>query len=133
MLGFGYEDLSILPKSYTTVDVGARFFDKKLIVGNLIKFTGKSKRLSIEGVDGDSGLLKKEAVPDVPTVIDLYSQYKINDNLLLKFSVENLGNKNYAAALNKMNQDYNYVGDDGCSINTTAWGRTYIFGGEIRC
>jgi len=132
MFGFGYDDLSDLPKSYTTVDVGARFFDKKLTVGSLIKFTGKSKRLSTEGVSMDSGLLEKEAMPDIPTVIDLYSNYQVTDSVLLRFSIQNLSNKNYANALNKMNQDYNYAGDDGRSINTTARGRTYLFGGEIR-
>jgi hemoglobin/transferrin/lactoferrin receptor protein len=76
--------------------------------------------------------LKKEAMSDVPTVVDLCSQYKINDNLLLKLSVENLGNKNNAVALNKMNRGYNDAEDEGRAINTTARSRTYIFGGEIR-
>lgn len=129
--GFGYDDLSDLPKSYTTIDVGGRFFDKKLVVGSLIKLTGKAKRLSTEGVNSDSGLLEKESMPDVPAIIDLYSNYQVSKNVLLRFSVQNLANKNYADALNKMNQDYNYAGDDGRSINTTARGRTYIFGGEI--
>lgn len=132
MLGFGYDDLSDLPDSYATLDIGARFLNKKLVVGSLIKFTGKSKRLHPEGESIDTGDVPKDDMPNIPTVIDVYSSYQMTDNLLLRLSVQNVGNKNYAAALNKMNQDYNYVGDDGKSVNTTARGRTWVFGGELR-
>ncbi|WP_082204245.1 TonB-dependent receptor domain-containing protein [Winslowiella iniecta] len=130
--GMGYGDISDLPDSYATLDIGARFLDKKLVVGSLFKFTGKSKRLSVNGYDYETGQLPKEQLPNIPTIIDLYSNYQLTDNVLLRLSVQNLGNKNYAEALNKLNQDYYYSGDDGKSVNTSARGRTWVFGGEVR-
>ena len=58
------------------------------------------------------------------------STYEINRNVMLKLSVQNLMNKNYSEALNKLNM-MPIQGDDGTAANT-ARGRTYIFGGEIR-
>jgi len=45
--------------------------------------------------------------------------------------VQNLTNRNYADALNRMNQQLDSDQNDA-SINTTARGRTWVFGGEIR-
>lgn len=127
---FAYSDLSDLPDSYATLDVGGRLFDQKLTVGSLIKFTGKSKRLSTEGIDSDSNTVPKESMPDIPTIVDLYSSYQATDNILLRFSVQNVTNRDYSEALNRMNQSLDYA-KEGSTINTTARGRTYIFGGEI--
>lgn len=128
---FAYSDLSDLPDSYATVDIGGRLFDQKLTVGSLIKFTGKSKRLSTEGISLDTNTVPKEDMPDIPTIIDLYSSYQMTDSVLLRFSVQNLTNRDYSEALNRMNQSLDNA-RDGSTINTTARGRTYIFGGEIR-
>ena len=128
---FAYSDLSDLPDSYATLDVGGRLFDEKLTIGSLVKFTGKSKRLSTEGIDTDTNAVPKESMPDIPTVIDLYSTYQMTDNVLLRFSVQNVTNRDYSEALNRMNQSLDYA-KEGSSINTTARGRTYIFGGEIQ-
>ena len=128
---FAYSDLSDLPDSYATLDVGGRLFDEKLTIGSLVKFTGKSKRLSTEGIDTDTNSVPKESMPDIPTVIDLYSTYQMTDNVLLRFSVQNVTNRDYSEALNRMNQSLDYA-KEGSSINTTARGRTYIFGGEIQ-
>ncbi|WP_318390797.1 TonB-dependent receptor domain-containing protein [Enterobacter sp.] len=128
---FAYSDLSDLPDTYATLDVGGRLFDQKLTIGSLIKFTGKAKRLSTEGIDSDTNTLPKESMPDIPTIVDLYSSYEVSDNLLLRFSVQNLTNRDYSEALNRMNQSLDYA-KEGSTINTTARGRTYIFGGEIR-
>ncbi|MFP9228903.1 TonB-dependent receptor domain-containing protein [Pectobacterium cacticida] len=130
-MGFGYDDMADLPNSYASVDVGGRLFDKKLVIGSLIKFTGKSKRFSTLGVDSDTSSVPKEDMPHIPTIVDLYANYRVNDNVLLRFSVQNAGNKDYAEALNRLNQDIT-MSHDGESLNTTARGRTYVFGGEIR-
>ena len=128
---FAYEDMSDLPDSYATLDVGGRLFDQKLTVGSLVKFTGKSKRLSTEGIETESNTVPKEGMPNIPTIIDLYSTYQMTDNVLLRFSVQNVTNRDYSEALNRMNQSLDYA-KEGASINTTARGRTYIFGGEIQ-
>lgn len=100
---FAYSDLSDLPDSYATLDVGGRLFDQKLTVGSLVKFTGKSKRLSTEGISIDSNSVPKESMPDIPTIIDLYSSYQVTDNVLLRLSVQNVTNRDYSEALNRMN------------------------------
>lgn len=128
---FAYSDLSDLPDSYATLDVGGRLFDQKLTVGSLVKFTGKSKRLSTEGISIDSNSVPKESMPDIPTIIDLYSSYQVTDNVLLRLSVQNVTNRDYSEALNRMNQSLDYA-KDGASVNTTARGRTWVFGGEIQ-
>jgi len=128
---FAYSDISDLPDSYATLDVGGRLFDQRLTIGSLVKFTGKSKRLSTEGISTDTNTVPKESMPDIPTVIDLYSTLQMTDNVLLRFSVQNVTNRDYSEALNRMNQSLDYA-KEGSTINTTARGRTYIFGGEIQ-
>lgn len=128
---FAYSDMSDLPKSYATLDIGGRLFDQKVTLGSLVKFTGKSKRLSTEGISSDTNSVPKEKMPNIPTVIDLYSSWQMTDNVLLRFSVQNVTNRDYAEALNRMNQSLDYA-QEGASVNTTARGRTYVFGGEIQ-
>lgn len=128
---FAYSDMSDLPESYATLDIGGRLFDQKVTLGSLVKFTGKSKRLSTEGISSDTNSIPKEKMPNIPTVIDLYSSWQMTDNVLLRFSVQNVTNRDYAEALNRMNQSLDYA-QEGASVNTTARGRTYVFGGEIQ-
>ncbi|MFB5077764.1 TonB-dependent receptor domain-containing protein [Raoultella sp. C349492] len=128
---FAYSDLSDLPDSYATLDVGGRLFDRRLTVGSLVKFTGKTKRLSTEGISLDSNTVPKEDMPNIPTIIDLYSTWQATDNVQLRLSVQNVTNRDYAEALNRMNQSVDYA-RAGTSVNTTARGRTWIFGGEIQ-
>ncbi|HHG8772054.1 TPA: TonB-dependent receptor [Raoultella planticola] len=128
---FAYSDLSDLPSSYATLDIGGRFFDRKLTVGSLVKFTGKTKRLSTEGIDNDTNTVPKESMPNIPTIVDLYSRWQMTDNILLRLSVQNVTNRDYAEALNRMNQSLDNA-KEGASINTTARGRTWVFGGEIQ-
>ncbi|KGB01133.1 tonB dependent receptor family protein [Enterobacteriaceae bacterium ATCC 29904] len=128
---FAYSDMSDLPESYATLDIGGRLFDQKVTLGSLVKFTGKSKRLSTEGISSDTNSVHKEKMPNIPTVIDLYSSWQMTDNVLLRFSVQNVTNRDYAEALNRMNQSLDYA-QEGASVNTTARGRTYVFGGEIQ-
>lgn len=128
---FAYSDMSDLPESYATLDIGGRLFDQKVTLGSLVKFTGKSKRLSTEGISTDTNSVPKEKMPNIPTVIDLYSSWQMTDNVLLRFSVQNVTNRDYAEALNRMNQSLDYA-QEGASVNTTARGRTYVFGGEIQ-
>lgn len=128
---FAYSDMSDLPESYATLDIGGRLFNQKVTLGSLVKFTGKSKRLSTEGISSDTNTVPKEKMPNIPTVIDLYSSWQMTDNVLLRFSVQNVTNRDYAEALNRMNQSLDYA-QEGASVNTTARGRTYVFGGEIQ-
>jgi hemoglobin/transferrin/lactoferrin receptor protein len=100
-------------------------------VGSIIKYTGKARRLSPDfEMSEENGMLMKQEMPNIPTVIDLYSTYQINRNVLLKFSVQNVMDKSYSDALNKLNM-LPIQGDEATAANT-ARGRTYLFGGEVR-
>lgn len=127
---FGYGDISDLPKTYATLDVGGRLFNQKLTLGSLVKFTGKSKRITAEELNDDQSI-PKEKMPDIPTIVDLYSSYEVTDNVTLRLSVQNVANRNYADALNRMNQILDYD-RQGSTTSTTARGRTWVFGGEIK-
>lgn len=127
---FGAGDISELPELYFTLDTGVRLLDEKLTLGGLVKYTGKAVRLSPDSNVDENEQLMKEPAPHIPTVIDLYSTYQFNRNLLLKFSVQNLMDKDYSDALNKMNAMPSQSQD--FSPTNTARGRTYIFGGEVR-
>ncbi|MBP1132702.1 hemoglobin/transferrin/lactoferrin receptor protein [Serratia sp. PL17] len=127
---FGAGDISELPELYFTLDSGVRLLDEKLTLGGLVKYTGKAVRLSPDSNVDENEQLLKEPAPHIPTVIDLYSTYQFNRNLLLKFSVQNLMDKDYSDALNKMNSLPSQSQD--FTPTNTARGRTYIFGGEVR-
>ncbi|CAI1133688.1 TonB-dependent receptor domain-containing protein [Serratia quinivorans] len=127
---FGAGDISELPEFYFTLDSGVRLLDEKLTLGGLVKYTGKAVRLSPSSERDENEQVLKEPAPHIPTVIDLYSTYQFNRNLLLKFSVQNLMDKDYSDALNKMNAMPSQSRD--FSPTNTARGRTYIFGGEVR-
>ncbi|HEB0117110.1 TPA: TonB-dependent receptor, partial [Serratia marcescens] len=128
---FGAGDINELPDMYFTLDTGVRFLDESLTVGSIVKYTGKTRRLSPDYEQSEStGEILKQEMPNIPTVIDLYSTYQINRNVMLKFSVQNVMNKSYSEALNKLNM-LPIQGDDATAANT-ARGRTYIFGGEVR-
>ncbi|WP_350305318.1 TonB-dependent receptor domain-containing protein [Photorhabdus viridis] len=128
---FGADPVSQLPDSFMILDTGVRLFDEKVRVGAIVKYTGDSHRLDPDqyNVDDDGRvILQKE--PKIPTIVDLYSDYQINKNVLLKFSVQNLANKNYSEALNRANSSPLMI--EQTSSMQTARGRTYIAGAEIR-
>lgn len=128
---FGVGNINELPEMFFTVDTGVRFLDESLTVGTLVKYTGKTRRTSPDqNFNETTGALENEEMPNIPTIIDLYSTYEFNRNLMLKFSVQNLMDKDYSEALNKLNSMYGQ-NDPGTAVNT-ARGRTYLVGGEVR-
>lgn len=133
-LGFGYGDISDLPDNYSSINLGTRLFDEKLVIGGLVKLTGKTKGLDPDGVTGDKNdavQLKKQDIPSIPAIIDLYSSYQLTNNIALSLTVQNLTNRNYAPALNRLNQ-ISYGVPESQSIPTTSRGRTWIFSGQVR-
>lgn len=128
---FGAGDITELPRKYMTLDTGVRFFDKALTLGSIVKYTGKARRLSPDfEPDENTGAIIKQDLPQIPTIIDLYSTYEFNRNLTLKLSVQNLMNRDYSEALNKLNMMPG-LGDETHAANS-ARGRTWIFAGEVR-
>ncbi|OAT46380.1 putative TonB-dependent hemin receptor [Proteus hauseri ATCC 700826] len=128
---FGQSPASELPKYYATVDAGIRLFDdRSLELGTIIQLTGKTRKASPNGVDSDTGKIPMEEQENMPTVIDLYGNYRVNKNISLKFSVQNVMNKNYSNPLDRSNSAPD-MSEQG-SEKQTARGRSYLFGGEIR-
>ncbi|WP_387490555.1 TonB-dependent receptor domain-containing protein [Photorhabdus sp. RM96S] len=129
---FGADPVSQLPESFMTLDTGVRLLGEKLRIGAIVKYTGNSYKLDSDPYNQDSdGRTVMEKEKKIPTVVDFYSDYKINKNVLLKFLVQNLTNKNYSEALNRMNNTAALM-NESISANQTARGRTYIAGAEIR-
>ncbi|RLM02190.1 TonB-dependent receptor [Gibbsiella quercinecans] len=129
---FGGGDITQLPGMSVTLDSGIRLLDSRLTLGSVVKYTGDAVKTSPEEdySKPDTGNVEKEEIKKIPVVFDLYSSYEINRNVMLKFSVQNVMNKDYHDALNKLNWIPNQS-SAGEPANT-ARGRTYIFGGEIR-
>ncbi|WP_047684247.1 MULTISPECIES: TonB-dependent receptor domain-containing protein [Xenorhabdus] len=121
---------SQLPKRYMTLDTGVRLLEEKIRVGAIVKYTGQSYHQD-SNVDGNAEISNK-MVEDhkIPTIIDLYTDYQINKNISVKFSVQNVANKNYADALNRMNSSPNI--SEGEVVAQTARGRTYVMSAEVR-
>ncbi|MCA6219453.1 TonB-dependent receptor domain-containing protein [Photorhabdus antumapuensis] len=129
---FGADPTSELPESFLTLDTGGRLLGEKLRIGTIIKYTGNSYKLDSDPYNQDSdGRTVMEKERKIPIVVDFYGDYKINKNVLFKFSVQNLTNRNYSEALNRMSNTAALM-DKSTSAMQTARGRTYIVGAEIR-
>ncbi|PHM53488.1 putative TonB-denpendent outer membrane receptor [Xenorhabdus hominickii] len=129
---FGASPASQLPERYATLDMGVRLFDEKMRIGAIAKYTGESYHqdpaIELDEENGNQVKMKKDG--KIPTIIDLYTDYQINKNVLVKFSVQNLTNRNYSDALNRMNTSPMMAEQD--TKTQTARGRTYVMGAEIR-
>ncbi|WP_038269746.1 TonB-dependent receptor domain-containing protein [Xenorhabdus cabanillasii] len=121
---------SQLPERYMTLDTGVRLLEEKIRVGAIVKYTDQSYHQNPD-VDGNAEISDKMIKDNkIPTIIDLYADYQINENISVKFSVQNVANKNYADALNRMNSSPNIA--EGEAVAQTAGGRTYVIGAEVR-
>ncbi|MCG3462858.1 TonB-dependent receptor [Xenorhabdus bovienii] len=127
---FGDSPASQLPERYITLDTGVRLLDEKLSIGAIVKYTGESYRQHPDATPDDDGTILMKKDDKIPTIIDLYSDYQVNKNLFIKFSIQNLMNKNYSDALNRMNSSP--MMDEQNARTQTARGRTYVMGAEVR-
>lgn len=129
---FGGGDITQLPGITVKLDSGIRLLDSRLTLGSVVKYTGDAVKTSPEEdySKPDTGNVEKEEIKRIPIILDLYSSYEVNRNVMLKFSIQNVMNKDYHDSLNKMNWIPNQS-SSGEPANT-ARGRTFIFGGEIR-
>ncbi|MSN96850.1 TonB-dependent receptor [Campylobacter sp. FMV-PI01] len=135
----GYTEITELPKDYARIDVGTRLFDEKLTIGMIAKYTGDAYRVTI-GTDNRVPTndpndlypeLLKEKLPNIPTIYDFYMILKPNENLTLKFEIQNLFDKNYMDALNAFNgtenqHTYDINGNDIYLFDNQARGRTVL-------
>lgn len=131
--GFGTEAYTQQPKDHATLELGTRLLDKKLTLSGLFKYTGKAKRVGID-LDEDNNIIHED-LPNIPVIIDVYANYKVNQHLTLKAGVQNLMDRNYLDALNAYNsspsESYDYD-TDTYRFTNSARGRTYTLGAEVR-
>lgn len=142
--GFGYSRLSLLPQDYATIDLGIKLFDEKLIVGSIIKYTGKAYRLYPDGQREDTNdpndffpTPLKQELPRIPTIWDLYVSYFPIKYCSVRFEVQNVLDKNYLDALNAYNSTpnqsgVNASGDTIYLFSNSARGRTYILSMQLK-
>ncbi|WAC26933.1 TonB-dependent receptor domain-containing protein [Ancylobacter sp. SL191] len=96
-LSADYLTNQIPPRFTASLTAGARFFDERLTVGGRVTYMGE--RLAEVREDGYYfAWVTKQWEPY--TVIDAFAQFKINSNITLDVSVQNLTDAYYVDALN---------------------------------
>lgn len=140
--GFGASKVSILPRYYGSIELGARLLDKKITMGALAKYYGTSKRASTiaftQRVNNDEKRIERfrqsETVPKQPMIFDIYLTYQPIKALTLKAEVQNVFDKRYIDPLDSNNdsasQSYFLIdlgAEDKSVFNNFARGRTLLF------
>lgn len=134
--GYGLSRVSMLPKDYGRLELGTRWFDKKLTLGMAARYYGKSKRATIEEeyINGShyekntSGqrtyyaVKKTEEIKKQPIILDLHVSYEPIKDLIIKAEVQNLLDKRYVDPLDAGNDAasqryYSSLNDSICSKN----------------
>lgn len=82
------------PKVAGSLTLGTRWLDQKLTVGGRMTFAGER---AVGRKDVSSSTVDSDWVPY--TVFDLFASYKVDENVLLNLSVENLFDRYYLDAL----------------------------------
>lgn len=115
--GYGLSRVSMLPKDYGRLELGTRWFDKKLTLGMAARYYGKSKRATIEEeyingsryekyTAGDRtyyAVKKTEEIKKQPIILDLHVSYEPIKDLIIKAEVQNLLDKRYVDPLDAGN------------------------------
>lgn len=92
---------SVPPRLKLTVDGGMRFFDERLSLGARLNHVTANQSYTIDTDTGD--LLK---LTDVYTTVDIYGSFEVTEAATLRFSVNNVTDRNYIPA----NSDYTAPG-----------------------
>jgi hemoglobin/transferrin/lactoferrin receptor protein len=103
------EDLSTIPSSQVTGQLGFRFFEDKLTVGGEVQYNGKPKG---------------NPTAEDYTLVNLFASYQPNEDFRMDFRVDNLFNENYVNPLNASTTTPVY--EPGISLKLAA---TMRFGG----
>ena len=132
--GYGLSRVSMLPKDYGRLELGTRWFDKKLTLGMAARYYGKSKRATIEEeyINGSHfeqnargsrtyyAIKKTEEIKKQPIILDLHVSYEPIKDLIIKAEVQNLLDKRYVDPLDAGNDAasqryYSSLNDSICS------------------
>ncbi|MDO4429801.1 MAG: TonB-dependent receptor [Lonepinella koalarum] len=141
--GFGASKISALPKDYGSLELGTRWFDKKLQIGGVAKYYGKSKRIAIDEFNytyyPNSHIIKEthrieEIINKQPIIVDFYISYEPIKLLTLKLELQNAFDKKYIDPLDANNdaasqrvRNFDISDEPIYVLNNYARGRTIIF------
>ena len=103
------EDLSTIPSSQATGQLGFRFMEDRLIVGGEVQYNG-----------APAG----NAIAEDYTLVNLFASYQATDDFKINFRADNLFDVNYTNPLNASTTDIIY--EPGLSVKLAA---TMRFGG----
>ena len=143
---FGQTQFAKLPQHSAVLDIGARFFDEKLNLGAISKYTSHAKRITPanslkDDANTPDALMKRKTdnkIPRIPTIIDLYANYQTPlRGLSVRAQVQNLLDKNYMDALytynsTEMTQNIGSVSEPIFIFNNSARGRTFVVNFEYK-
>lgn len=108
-------DVGRLPDDYATLDVGARFFDRKVTVGGRVNYVGDSVQVFMD---------EANSIPiDSYVLVDLYGSWEFREDSKLFVNIENVGDVSYMAANSGFADNYNGV--------NTGRGRTFMLGASM--
>lgn len=92
----GYVQAHLPPQQTTTLTLGARFLEDKLTVGGRINYVGKR---AVDGIndkeEGWTSITKWKPY----TVVDIFANWKVTDNMQAEFNIDNLTDVYYVDAL----------------------------------
>ncbi len=153
--GYGLTKISMLPRDYGRLEIGSRWFDRKLTIGSAVRYYGKSKRATTEEryIDGTKPgntadphnigkrvIKETETIDKQPLVVDFYVAYEPVENLVIRADIQNAFDKRYIDPLDAANdaatqryfstfENLNSYGDDivQCDSNGLCNGR---YGGK---
>lgn len=108
------------PRFTASVTAGARFLDNRVTLGGRVTYMGQR----LAPLVPDENYFWTTTVWDPYTVVDLFGQWKLNDNVTLDISVQNLLDAYYVDALNNTDMPA-----PGRTVTATLTGR---FGGADR-
>ncbi|OOF70442.1 TonB-dependent receptor domain-containing protein [Rodentibacter caecimuris] len=133
---YGLSKISSLPRDYGKLELGSRWFEKKLTLATAIRYYGKSKRATPEyeylydlyGLESIR-IKKTEGINKQPLIVDFYVSYEPIKDLVIKAELINAFDKRYVDPLDSNNdsatQNYYLIGEgDKRVLNNFARGRT---------
>ncbi len=100
------------PDKYYTLDLGFRMFERRLVLGGKIRYTGKSSYAAFAGGEVEQKAYK---------LYDLYGSFKLTKNSDIFFTIENASDVPYRLATN-----------GETTTNEAGRGRTFIAGISAR-
>ncbi|WP_237173559.1 TonB-dependent receptor domain-containing protein [Paracandidimonas lactea] len=97
-LPHSYTLQQVPPKHTVTVNLGARFLEKKLLLGSRIRYIGSRYSPGVRVNIGAGGMEPSAWRPY--TLVDVHATYKHSDHVSFNVAVDNITDRFYADALN---------------------------------